>query len=48
MTHNQIPEGEEREVKTMGGAAIDGATIAHIIVSSICFANANIICSFDW
>lgn len=32
MTENQIPEGAEREVKTMGGAAIDGAPIAYIIV----------------
>ncbi len=32
MTQNQIPEGEERDVKTMGGAAIDGSPIAYIIV----------------
>ncbi|BBC22633.1 hypothetical protein [Pseudanabaena sp. ABRG5-3] len=32
MTENQIPEGAEREVKTMGGAAIDGTPIAYIIV----------------
>ncbi|PZV16466.1 MAG: hypothetical protein DCF20_08100 [Pseudanabaena sp.] len=32
MTENQTPEGVEREVKTMGGAAIDGAPIAYIIV----------------
>ena len=32
MAQNHIPKGEEREVKTMGGAAIDGAAIAYIIV----------------
>lgn len=32
MTENYTPEGSEREVKTMGGAAIDGAPIAYIIV----------------
>jgi hypothetical protein len=32
MTEDQIPEGLEREVKTMGGAAIDGTPIAYIIV----------------
>ncbi|MBD2188730.1 hypothetical protein [Pseudanabaena mucicola] len=32
MSENQIPEGLEREVKTMGGAAIDGAPIAYVIV----------------
>ncbi|PZU98482.1 MAG: hypothetical protein DCE90_04075 [Pseudanabaena sp.] len=32
MNQEQIPEGVEREVKTVGGAAIDGAPIAYIIV----------------
>ncbi|MBD2177447.1 hypothetical protein H6F42_11040 [Pseudanabaena sp. FACHB-1998] len=32
MSENQTPQGIEREVKTMGGAAIDGAPIAYIIV----------------
>jgi len=32
MNQDQIPEGMEREVKTIGGAAIDGAAIAYIIV----------------
>ncbi|PZO39644.1 MAG: hypothetical protein DCF19_13770 [Pseudanabaena frigida] len=32
MPQNHIPEGEEREFKTIGSAAIDGAPIAYIIV----------------
>lgn len=32
MTENHIPEGSEREVKTIGGAAIDSTPIAYIIV----------------
>jgi hypothetical protein len=32
MTEIHIPEGREREVKTMGGAAIDGTPITYIVV----------------
>lgn len=32
MTEEQIPSGQERKVKTMGSAAIDGTPIAYIIV----------------
>lgn len=32
MTEQYIPQGREREVKTMGSAAIDGAPIAYIVV----------------
>jgi len=32
MSDTHIPEGKEREVRAIGGAAIDGTPIAYIIV----------------
>ena len=32
MTESQVPKGEERQVRAVGGASIDGAPIAYIIV----------------